>query len=108
MSILRRLFGLEPKKTEEPTLDLAARQEKINASPAIAAAAEAPIAPAPAPTDVVVEAQGQTPAELIATPVEPVVAPAVVAPVAPAVVAPAKKTTTPKTARAPRAKKTKK
>jgi hypothetical protein len=49
MSILRKLFGLAPKKTEEPTLDLTARQEKINASPAIAAAAEAPTAPAPAP-----------------------------------------------------------
>ena len=96
MSILRKLFGLGPKKTEEPTLDLAARQEKINASPAIAAAAEAPTAPAPAPTDVVVEAQGQAPAELIATPAEPV---AVVAP------APVKKSTAP---RAPRAKKTKK
>ena len=69
MSILRKLFGLAPKKTEEPTLDLAARQEKINESPAIAAAAEAPTAPAPAPADVVVEAQGQAPAELIAAPV---------------------------------------
>ena len=68
MSILRKLFGLAPKKTEEPTLDLAARQEKINESPAIAAAAEAPTAPAPAPADVVVEAQGQAPAELIAVP----------------------------------------
>ena len=96
MSILRKLFGLGPKKTEEPTLDLAARQEKINASPAIAAAAEAPTAPAPAPTDVVVEAQGQAPAELIATPAEPVVA------VAPP---PVKKATAPRT---PRAKKIKK
>ena len=96
MSILRKLFGLGPKKTEEPTLDLAARQEKINESPAIAAAAEAPTAPPPAPADVVVEAQGQAPAELIATPAEPV---AVVTP------APVKKATAP---RAPRAKKTKK
>lgn len=101
MSILRKLFGLGPKKTEEPTLDLAARQEKINASPAIAAAAEAPTAPAPAPVDVVVEAQGQAPVELIAEPavVEPVPTPT------------AKKATAPrapKAPRAPRAKKTKK
>jgi hypothetical protein len=100
MSILRKLFGLGPKKTEEPTLDLAARQEKINASPAIAAAAEAPTAPPPAPTDVVVEAQGQAPVELIATPVEPVVAP-----VAVPVATRARKTAASK---APRAKKTKK
>ena len=73
MSILRRLFGLEPKKTEEPTLDLAVRQEKINESPAIAAAAEA-LARAPVPVDTVVEvkAQGQAPVEPIATPAEPV------------------------------------
>ena len=100
MSILRRLFGLESKKTEEPTLDLAARQEKINESPAIAAAAEAPTAPAPAPADVVVEAQGQAPAELIATPAEPVVA-ATAVPVATR----ARKTAASK---APRAKKIKK
>jgi hypothetical protein len=101
MSILRRLFGLESKKTEEPTLDLAARQEKINESPAIAAAAEAPTAPAPAPADVVVEAQGQAPAELIATPAEPVVVAATAVPVATR----ARKTAASK---APRAKKIKK
>ena len=60
MSILRRLFGLEPKKTEEPTLDLAVKQEKINETPA--------------PVDVVVKAQGQAPVELIAPLAEPVVA----------------------------------
>ena len=100
MSILRKLFGLAPKKTEEPTLDLAARQEKINESPAIAAAAEAPTAPAPAPADVVVEAQGQAPVELIAVPLGTEAS--LAAPVAAPVVTKAKKPT------APRAKKTKK
>ena len=99
MSILRKLFGLAPKKTEEPTLDLAARQEKINESPAIAAAAEAPTAPAPAPADVVVEAQGQAPVELIAVPLGTEAS--VVAPVATR----ARKTAASK---APRAKNTKK
>lgn len=97
MSILRRLFGLEPKKTEEPTFDLAVKQEKINeAPPRLDAAQEAPIAPA----TVVAEAQGQAPAELIAPPVEPVVA-AVAVPVATR----ARKTAA---STAPRAKKIKK
>ena len=102
MSILRKLFGLAPKKTEEPALDLAARQEKINASPAIAAAAEAPTAPAPAPADVVVEAQGQAPVELIAVPLGTEAS--IVAPVAP-VATRARKTAASK---APRSKNTKK
>ena len=104
MSILRRLFGLEPKKTEEPTLDLAARQEKINESPAIAAAAEAPTAPPPAPVDVVVEAQGEAPAELIATSATPVVVSSVPFHAAPLATR-ARKTAASK---APRAKKIKK
>ena len=80
MSILRRLFGLEPKKTEEPTLDLATKQEKTNESPTPIGVAQVLIDPVLAPVDGVVEAHGQAPAELIATPADPVVV--VTAPVA--------------------------
>lgn len=85
MSILRKLFGLAPKKTEEPKVE-------VTATPVVETQAQVVAAPVVEVAPVESQAQGVAPAELIATPE----------------VAPVKKTKKPATPKAPRAKKTKK
>jgi hypothetical protein len=82
MSLLKKIFGVFTSKPEEKhPLDFTERTARITESPAVQAAAAAPVAPAPAPLNIVPEETK----EVVAIPVDVPVA-VHVAPVAPVTV----------------------